>query len=183
MVVKFKEKITKKIIFITIIATVFVFIFALSSFFLKPRFKTDILLEPVKIESLSSQISSITGGLGSIGQLAGFDLSSLGGDDRELSEVAQANLLSRDFFKEHLYEKFLPYLYAVDYYDKGTKLIVFDEDYYDAKTSIWVERTIPKFISSFTGNVYDPKPSLEVAYKKFYRDYFSLDEDVKTRFV
>tara|TARA_B100001027_G_scaffold216595_1_gene193451 strand:+ start:62 stop:997 length:936 start_codon:yes stop_codon:yes gene_type:complete len=183
MELKFKEKITKKIIFVTFIAMIFAFIFALSSFFFKPRFKTEILLEPVKIESLGSQLSSITGGLGSIGQLAGFDLSSLGGDDRELSEVAQANLLSRDFFKEHLYEKFLPYLYAVDYYDKGTKLIVFDEAYYDAESFIWVERTIPKFISSVTGSVYDPKPSLELAYKKFYRDYFSIDEDVKTGFV
>ena len=101
MELKFKEKITKKIIFVTFIAMIFAFIFALSSFFFKPRFKTEILLEPVKIESLGSQLS-YNWWAREHRAARGFDLSSLGGDDRELSEVAQANLLSRDFFKEHL---------------------------------------------------------------------------------
>lgn len=178
-----QNKEIKNFITISIFGLLFGFIFAVSSYFFNPKYKTTILLEPVQTESITSQISSLTGSLGSIGQLAGFDFSSLGANERDLTDLAMASVVSRNFFDKYLYEMVMVNMFAVDYYDPNSKKIIIDSKDYDVELNEWVPKALPRFIANIRNKKYDPKPSFEVSHKIFYKKYFSIDEDLKTGFV
>lgn len=110
----------------------------------------------------SSQSSS---GLDVLGSLAGVNLS---GPGSTKSSLAIATLESRDFLRHILkISDTLPYLTALEEYNKQTKKIEFNNEIYDEENKTWI----------------DPlkKPSFEKAYKA-YRNILEINI-TKTGFV
>ena len=110
----------------------------------------------------SSQSSS---GLDVLGSLAGVNLS---GPGSTKSSLAIATLESRDFLRHILkISNTLPYLTAVEEYNKQSKKIEFNNEIYDEENKTWI----------------DPlkKPSFEKAYKS-YRNILEINI-TKTGFV
>jgi hypothetical protein len=90
---------------------------------------------------------SLNSQYGNLAAMAGISLPNSTSENR--GDVAIATLKSRDFFK-YLYETkdILPSLYAVDYYDKNTKKIVFKSRLFDINANKWIENP-PTYIKAY----------------------------------
>lgn len=160
----------KEILFVLwnskILIALCVFSFAVGSVYYSlsiPNKFTSISLLKANDASISSSQSS--SGLDVLGSLAGVNLS---GPGSTKSSLAIATLESRDFLRHILkISNTLPYLTAVEEYNKQSKKIEFNNEIYDEENKTWI----------------DPlkKPSFEKAYKS-YRNILEINI-TKTGFV
>lgn len=155
-------------------------LFVIASFIKEPVYRLSVVLEPVEQKSMIESASSMLGGLSSIGDLAGFDLSSLGSSDVNSAQLASRIMETREFFDQKIYDEFLPEIMAVDKWDKKTRKLHLDDDVYSSATNTWVAS--PTFLDSIFDIDHNPKPSFEDTFKKFHKEHFSITEDLATGF-
>lgn len=160
--------------------SIFASLFLIASFIKEPVYRLSVVLEPVEQKSMIESASSMLGGLSSIGDLAGFDLSSLGGSDVNSAQLASKIMETREFFARKIYDEFLAEIMAVDTWDKKTRKLHLDKDVYSSDTNTWLDS--PTFLDVIFDVDYNPKPSFEDAFKKFHKEIFSITEDLATGF-
>lgn len=160
--------------------SIFGFLFFIISFVKEPVYRLSVVLEPVEQKSMIESASSMLGGLSSIGDLAGFDLSSLGGSEVNSAQLASEVMQTRRFFTQKIYGEFLAEIMAVDRWDKKTRKLHLDEDVYSSVTNTWIDK--PSFLDRLIDAKYDAKPSSEEAFKKFHKQNFTITEDLATGF-
>lgn len=163
-----------------LVVSTFAFLFLIGSFIKESVYRVSVVLEPVEQKNMIESASSMLGGFSSIGDLAGFDLSSLGGSDVNSAQLASKIMESREFFAQKIYDDFVAEIMVVEKWDKKTRKLHFDDDVYSSATNTWVDS--PTFLHVFFDVEYNPKPSIEKAFKKFHKNNFSITEDLATGF-
>ena len=133
-------------------------------------YESKALLAP-KGESGAGGLAALARQYGGLASLAGINIG--GGGESSKSMMAQQKIQSLDFFTRHLYGKIVLDLMAVDHWDASSGALVYDPDFYDVKSRVWVrEASYPR----------QAKPSAQEAHKAFL-GVLSLSEDKKTSLV
>lgn len=134
------------------------------------KYESITILHPAEKQSnLASMASEFSG----LAAMAGVTVP--GSDEISISEVALEVLKSKDFFLK-IYEQpeFLPNLMAYDSFDPSNARSTYESKKYDVKNNKWVR------------NVSYPKqiiPSINEAYKEFYKNNFFISKDDKSGIV
>jgi capsular polysaccharide biosynthesis protein len=156
------------IIFITSIFAVSSVIYALS---LDNIYKSEALLEVSD--------SSIGGVGGMASQFSGLaSLAGIGGIPnvpKDKSAIAFEKLKSKNLAKDlYKYDWIVSGVFAIDYYDKTSQKIIYNDDIYNSTTNKWVRSAEPPFLS---------KPSYLELHKTLNEGIVSVSKDSKTGLI
>lgn len=135
-------------------------------------YKSEALLAPASEEQGAGGLAGLASQFGGLANMAGINLGGKGGTDKtQLAiEVLKSRQFIGDFIDKH---QILPELMAVDKWHMADNSLSFDPEMYNQQSKIWVREVKPPF---------QPKPSLQEAYKEFLR-IFSVNKDKETGMV
>jgi uncharacterized protein involved in exopolysaccharide biosynthesis len=128
------------------------------------------LLAPA--ETSGGGLSGIMKQYGGLASLAGVSLP--GGEEGSRAQLGMHLLKSRAFISDFVERRnILPELMAVDYWDEGSRQLIFDSELYDAASNEWVRETEASGAAA---------PSAQKAHKAFL-SLLGVSEDKKTGYV
>lgn len=134
-------------------------------------YKSEVLLAPAD-QQQQGGLAGLAGQFGGIASLAGINL---GGGSTDKTTLALQVLQSREFIgnfidKHHI----LVPLMAAKGWNRDADALVFDTDIYNPENKMWVRKVKPPF---------QPKPSVQEAYKEFTKNVLKSSQDKETGMV
>ncbi|OXR99880.1 Wzz/FepE/Etk N-terminal domain-containing protein [Shewanella algae] len=135
-------------------------------------YKSEALLAPASEEQGAGGLAGLASQFGGLASMAGINLGGKGGTDRtQLAiEVLKSRQFIGDFIEKH---QILPELMAVDKWNMADNTLSFDSDVYVQESKTWVRKVNLPF---------QPKPSLQEAYKEFLK-IFNVNKDNETGMI
>ncbi|WP_345861554.1 Wzz/FepE/Etk N-terminal domain-containing protein [Shewanella algae] len=135
-------------------------------------YKSEALLAPASEEQGAGGLAGLASQFGGLASMAGINLGGNGGTDKtQLAiEVLKSRQFIGDFIEKH---QILPELMAVDKWNMVDNTLSFDPNVYVQESKTWVRDVKLPF---------QPKPSLQEAYKEFLK-IFSVNKDKESGMV
>lgn len=135
-------------------------------------YKSEALLAPASEEQGAGGLAGLASQFGGLASMAGINLGGNGGTDK--TQLAIEVLKSRQFIGEFIEKhQILPELMAVDKWNMADNTLSFDSDVYVQESKTWVRKVNLPF---------QPKPSLQEAYKEFLK-IFNVNKDNETGMI
>lgn len=151
--------------FITAVTTVFAIAAVAIALYLPNIYKSDVLLAPASNQEKGG-LAGLASQFGGLASLAGINL---GGGSTDQTALALQVLKSREFLGQFITDHhILVPLMAAKGWDRTTGKLIIDAKKYDQQHQKWVRDVSAP---------YQPKPSLQEAYKEFTKNILSVSQD------
>lgn len=150
---------------IAAVTTVFAIAAVAIALYLPNVYKSDVLLAPAS-NNQKSGLAGLASQFGGLASLAGINL---GGGSTDQTALALQVLKSREFLGQFITDHhILVPLMAAKGWDRTTGKLIIDAKKYDQQHQKWVRKVSAP---------YQPKPSLQEAYKEFTKNILGVSQD------